>query len=91
MRTTYSLYEAKARLSAIVRQVREGHSVIVTVHGEPAVEIRPVGPPPADLAARIEDLVQRGTLVEPRDPGAPLAVGPRKRGALKRFLVERDE
>lgn len=39
---TYSLYETKARLSVIVRQVRDGDSVIVTVHGEPAVEIRPV-------------------------------------------------
>ena len=91
MRTTYSLYEAKARLSAIVRQVREGHSVIVTVHGEPAVEIRPVGPPPADLAGRLEDLAQRGVLLEPHDPDAPLAAGPRKRGALKRFLAERNE
>ena len=45
--------------------------MIVTVHGEPAVEIRPVGPPPADLAGRLEDLAQRG--------------------ALKRFLAERNE
>ncbi|MHB1863984.1 MAG: type II toxin-antitoxin system Phd/YefM family antitoxin [Gemmatimonadaceae bacterium] len=91
MRTTYSLYEAKARLSAIVRQVREGHAVIVTVHGEPAVEIRPVAPPRAGLAARLEDLARQGALVEPRDPEAPLAVGPRMRGALRRFLAERNE
>lgn len=31
MKKTYSLYEAKAKLSAIVRQVREESSVTVTV------------------------------------------------------------
>ncbi|MDE3151877.1 MAG: type II toxin-antitoxin system prevent-host-death family antitoxin [Gemmatimonadota bacterium] len=91
MRRTYSLYEAKAHLSAIVRQVREGHAVIVTVHGEPAAQITPVTAPPAGLAARLEALAQRGALVEPRDPDAPLSVGPHKRGALSRFLADRNE
>ena len=31
MRKTYSLYEAKARFPALIRQVREGVSVTVTV------------------------------------------------------------
>ena len=30
-----SLYEAKTNLSGLVRQVREGGSVVITVHGEP--------------------------------------------------------
>ncbi len=52
MRDTYSLYEAKARLSAIIRQVREGRHVLVTVRGEPVAEIRPVAREANDLAAR---------------------------------------
>lgn len=40
MSDTYSLYEAKAKLSAIVRRVREGCRAIVTVHGKPVAEIR---------------------------------------------------
>ena len=46
MRDTYSLYEAKAKLSAIIRQVREGRPVVVTLHGEPVAEIRSISPRP---------------------------------------------
>ncbi|MGH7670675.1 MAG: type II toxin-antitoxin system Phd/YefM family antitoxin [Gemmatimonadaceae bacterium] len=91
MAKSYSLYEAKARLSAIVRQVREGETVVVTVHGKPAVEIRPIAPDPADLATRLADMERRGTLAPAANPEAPLAAGQRKVGALKRFLAERDE
>ena len=55
MRDTYSLYEAKAKLSAIIRQVREGRHVLVTVHGEPVAEIRPVVPEANDLAALVKE------------------------------------
>lgn len=37
-RRSFSLYDAKARFSEIVRMVREGTSVTVTVHGEPVAE-----------------------------------------------------
>ncbi|MGQ0766652.1 MAG: type II toxin-antitoxin system Phd/YefM family antitoxin, partial [Gemmatimonadota bacterium] len=40
MAREFSLYEAKARLSALVRQVREGQTVVITVHGRPAAELR---------------------------------------------------
>ncbi len=90
-----SLYQAKAKLSALVRQVREGRSIIITLHGEPAAELRPI-----DRAARRPSLDERLAQLElrgglerasraPSDPeGYPK--GPRKRGALKRFLSERD-
>src|SRR4030065_741063 len=52
MRDTYSLYEAKAKLSAIIRRVREGRHVLVTVHGEPVAEIRPVARAAALAGAR---------------------------------------
>lgn len=90
-----SLYEAKAKLSALVRQVREGRSIIITIHGEPAAELRPV-----DRSARQQSLEERLAELElrggverakraPSDPQA-FSKGPRVRGALKRFLVERD-
>jgi len=89
MKDTYSLYEAKAKLSAIVRQVREGRSVVVTLRGEPVAEIRPV-PSGGGLEARLSSLAERGILVRPpqRTTRFPrLARGP---GALKRFLRDRD-
>lgn len=90
MRNTYSLYEAKAKLSAIVRMVREGNTIVVTLHGDPVAEIRPIQPKGSGLETRMDDLADRGVLV--RSPDAPHLLGPsvRKPGALKRFLSERD-
>jgi prevent-host-death family protein len=90
MRDTYSLYEAKAKLSAIIRQVREGRHVLVTVHGEPVAEIRPVAREANDLAARLEQLTERGVLVRGERDERALRVVARKPGALERFLAERD-
>ena len=91
MRDTYSLYEAKAKLSAIIRKVREGRPAIVTLHGEPVVEIRAISPGSSGLGARIEQLVERGIIIRNQKPGPrprPIAKRP---GALKRFLADRDE
>jgi len=89
MPKTYSLYEAKARFSEILRQVREGRTVTVSYHGRPIAEIRPIQQP-GTLADRLDRLEAGGVLV--RQPGVrrlrPLA---RRRGALKRFIAERDE
>lgn len=91
MDETYSLYEAKARLSAIVRAVREGGRAIITVHGEPAVEIRPIEPPPRDLASRLQWLTERGALRAAPNPSAPALKPIAKRpGSVRRFLDDRE-
>lgn len=90
MRNTYSLYEAKARLSAIVRMVREGRTVVVTLHGEPVVEMRPIKNRGDGLEARMSDLADRGVLVRPDSARTHASTVTRKPGALKRFLAERD-
>ncbi|HEX9729530.1 MAG TPA: type II toxin-antitoxin system prevent-host-death family antitoxin [Gemmatimonadales bacterium] len=94
MSDTYSLYEAKAKLSALVRQVREGARIVITVHGKPAAELRPYEEPAArTIDERIADLKARGIIVPASRPPADLAVLKplaRRPGALKRFLDERD-
>jgi prevent-host-death family protein len=56
--TTYSIAEAKNRLSKLVREAEEGQDVAITRHGKivaylrPTVE-RPLRQPPRDLVARI--------------------------------------
>ena len=91
---TYSLYETKAHFSAIVKQVREGQSVIVTVHGEPAVEIRPVdntaNAPLSPNEARRLELIASGELIPARNPNARIKMGKHIPGAFQRFLDERD-
>jgi prevent-host-death family protein len=74
--------------------VREGRTVIITVHGKPAAELRPIEESRSmTLDERIADLKARGILVPAKRPPAdfavlkPLAHRP---GALKRFLDERD-
>jgi prevent-host-death family protein len=90
MRDTYSLYEAKAKLSAIIRKVREGRPVVVTLHGEPVAEIRSISPRSGGLGARMEQLVERGILARtPPTAGTPRLIAKRP-GALKRFLEDRD-
>jgi prevent-host-death family protein len=84
----YSLAEAKAQLSAIVRQVREGRRVFVTVHGRPVAEIRPIEAEPGDLVARLAELESRGILTPaPRRGPMPAPIA-RRPGAVQRFLDE---
>lgn len=92
MRDTYSLYETKAKLSAIIRRVREGHRVLVTLHGEPVAEIRPVEPSAGGLDRHLDQLAERGILVRPERPDQPVpSAVARRRGALARFLADRNE
>ena len=90
MRDTYSLYEAKAKLSAIIKQVREGGHVVITLHGKPAAEIRPITPAGQTLEERLEAMERRGELVRARGPRRGFPVLVHRPGALKRFLDERD-
>jgi prevent-host-death family protein len=91
MKRSYSLYEAKARLSEIIRQVREhGVGVTISYHGRPVAEIRPIAGEATDpVEARFRELLQSGVLSAPHARGElkPIA---RRPGALERFLAERD-
>jgi prevent-host-death family protein len=92
MADEYSLYEAKAKLSALVKQVREGRTVVITVHGQPAAELRPIDPfaRPQSLNERLAELTARGILLKPkRSDSSSYPIGPRKAGALRRFLRDR--
>ena len=84
----YSIYEAKAKLSEIIRQVKRNRRIVITERGRDVAQVVPVQ---ADLDQRLADLaaagvLSRATLVRPGDV-RPVA---RRRGALKRFLEERD-
>lgn len=92
MKRVYSLYEAKARLSEIVRAVRErGDTITISYHGRPVAEIRPIEAEGSEAERRIVELEARGILApaESDDVKLPETVV-RRRGALVRFLAERD-
>jgi prevent-host-death family protein len=89
MTTSYSTYEAKAKLSEILRRVRAGETVRITYYGEEIAEVRPIESE-ASEEETIERLQRQGLLgAAERGSGAwePLAKRP---GALRRFLEERE-
>ena len=91
MARKYSLYDAKARLSSIVRMVREGGTAVITVHGKPAAELRPVRPESAGYETRLERLVAEGVVTPAaRARRGQLRAVARRPGALARFLADRD-
>lgn len=92
MALTYSIYEAKARFSEVIRQVRDGRTVTVSYRGEPVAEIRPIGRQQTPtLEERLDDLERSGALVRPALPRQTLRPAGRRPGGLARFLAERGE
>lgn len=88
---TYSTYEAKAKFSEILRQVREGRTVRVSYRGAPVAEIRPIGGADAGLARRLARLAERGVLIRTTERIGMLNTVRRRPGSLKRFLDDRGE
>ena len=91
MSLVYSTYEAKARFSEVIRQVREGKTITVSYRGEPVAEIRAIRPQPQALEARLDELERQGIIAPSGAAKAPFSTLGRRPGALKRFLDERDE
>ena len=91
MAETYSTYEAKAKLSEILRKVARGKTVLISRRGEPIAEIRPLRREPAALEQRIGELREQGVLSAPSPRmAARLKPVARRAGALRRFLADRN-
>ena len=72
----YSVYEAKARFSEVIRQVREGKTVTVSYRGEPVAEIRPIRRRQTPtLDERLNDLERNGLPGSLRHPEADIPAG----------------
>jgi prevent-host-death family protein len=87
---TYSTYEAKAKLSEILRKVERGRTVRISRRGQPIAEIRPVRDEPTSLEDRIAELRRLGVVTTPTVDRRPLRPIERRRGALRRFLADRN-
>lgn len=90
MTETYSTYEAKAKLSEILRKVEAGGTVRISRRGEVIAEIRPLRPVRSGLEQRIKELAERGALTA--TPGVRRDLRPvlSRPGALGRFLSDRN-
>ncbi len=92
MAATYSTYEAKARFSELLRQVREdGQTITVTYRGDPVAEVRPLPRKKQTIEERLDELERRGELTRSNEPRRPIRMGKPSPGVLARFLSDRNE
>lgn len=84
---TYSIYDAKAKLSELLRQVKAGQHVTITERGKPIARVSPYSSL-SSVEDRLQDLAARG-YARVAETG-PLRPHKRVRGGLKRFLKDRD-
>jgi prevent-host-death family protein len=88
MARSYQVAEAKAKLSAILRQVKQGRSVTIAERGRPIARVVPIVSE-ARLEDRVARLVEEGALVPARGTKMILGPGVRRPGGLRRFLASR--
>ena len=91
MSITYSMYDAKARFSEVLRHVRQGKTVTVSYRGKPTAEIRPIQPENQTLEERLQQMEREGTLVGSKSRKRNFRTIGRRPGALERFLADRNE
>jgi len=73
--TTHSIVEAKNQLSELIDRAQKGEAVVITRHGTPVAELRPLPAPPRPItreslewlatrrATRQKTTIDAGTLV----------------------------
>jgi len=86
---SYSTYEAKARLSEILRKVRAGKHVTISYRGRDVAEIRPIYRA-ADVERALQEMEDEGVLSRSTAPAGRLEPVSKKPGALERFLGSRE-
>ncbi len=88
MSKTYSIYETKAKLSEILRQVKAGQEIIVSERGHPIAKISSFSPKEG-WEGRIEALITGGQIIKAAEK-TDLEILVKRKGALETFLAERD-
>ena len=88
MKSSYTIHEARARLSELVRAAKRGRELVITEHGRPVARLIGIGE--LGVADRMTRLQAQGVLTAfPEQADVELEPITRKRGATKRFLDDR--
>jgi prevent-host-death family protein len=86
---SYSTYEAKSRLSELLDKVLANARIVIRRRGRPVAMLVPLPQEDGGLEAHLARLEAEGVVDGPRRR-APFRRLRRRRGALARFLAERD-
>lgn len=89
MVSRYSIYEAKARLSEIIRAVKQRRRVTITERGIPVAQVVPLTQEET-LADRVAELRAAGAIEQAARGPEAIETLARRPGALGRFLAERE-
>ncbi len=87
MRHVYSIYDVKAKLSKLLKMVKEGEKVIISDRGNPKFEII-LYKQSENFEDRIEQLTAQGVIRPAKQSSIKLIA--EKEGAVERFLCSRD-
>lgn len=90
MGSTYSVYEAKAKFSEVLRKVQRGQRVTITNRGKEVAEIRPVERQKQSVEERFKELQDLGIISQAAKPFTGFKPVARRPGGLARFLAERE-
>ena len=87
---TYSIFEAKAKLSELLRLVKNRQPVTITERGKPIAIVSPYSESSNNIEERLRQAEERGEVI--RASGGTQEIEPlaTKPGALKRFYESRD-
>ncbi|MDD5307790.1 MAG: type II toxin-antitoxin system prevent-host-death family antitoxin [Deltaproteobacteria bacterium] len=86
-----SVYEAKARLSEVLRRVQRKEQVVITSHGRPVARVVPYGEGDEEsLESRLAALEEQGLVSKGNGTLRAIAPVAKREGALERFLTERE-
>jgi prevent-host-death family protein len=89
MARIYPIYEAKAKLSAILRMVKRGQQITISERGEPIAVISPIHRG-ADIQSRLVELERDGAIRPASGELGRVRQIERRAGALRRFLETRE-
>lgn len=84
----YPVHEAKAKLSEILRRVKQGQRITISDRGREVARVVPIEAE-RGLAARLEALETDGIIIPGKGPIEAIRQLGRRRGALQRFLRSR--
>ena len=90
MPRTYSVYEAKARFSELLRRVREGQHIYISYRGRQVAELRPLQDDQRSWSDRLRMLEEEGVVGSGPSPSGHLKPVAKRPGALARFLESRE-
>jgi prevent-host-death family protein len=90
MAETYSMYDAKAKFSEVIRKVRAGRRIVIAYRGERVAEIAPPERWGSDMAQILRRAEEEGVLTRASERPGKFKTIAKRPGALARFLKSRE-